>query len=300
MPVEVSPEQHAKVPGAVKLCFQTFGDPSDPALLLIMGLGGPMTWWHDDFCTLLAEQGLFVIRYDNRDVGRSTRFDHATTTRADVVMAFWGVAKGPYSLADMAGDAVGLLDHLGVQAAHVVGVSMGGMIAQTMAIDAGDRVLSLTSIMSTTGAKTKGFQSPRMIPNLLASVEPTREGYIERAIASARLIESPGYPTSVDDHLHRAEVTWERGWAGAGIMRHMLAVLTQPNRTKALGRLTIPTTVIHGTRDPLVHVSGGKATARAVPGARLRLIDGMAHDLPRALWPVFTEEIVATVAQASA
>lgn len=307
--VAVSEELFASLPSGIELCHQTFGDAADPAVLLVMGLGGPMGWWDAEFCTRLAERGFFVIRYDNRDTGRSTHLTQHRVRRADIVRAFLsppsprlarlGVgARAPYSISDLADDGTGLLTALDIEAAHVAGVSMGGMIAQTMAIEHPDRVLSLTSIMSTTGRRRVGWQDPRLVPRLLGSAGPTREAYIERAIESAVAIGSPGFPPDPEASRRRAEVTYDRGWSASGVLRQMMAILTQPDRTVALRGVTAPTTVVHGRKDRLVHRSGGAATAAAVPGAELRVLDGMGHDIPPALWDEFIDAIVSSAERA--
>jgi len=295
-----SGEQFAHLESGIELCYETFGTPDDPAVLLIMGLGGPMGWWDSELCTDLAEHGFFVIRYDNRDTGRSTKLRQHRVTRSDLVKAFAGRARPPYTLRDMAEDAVGLLDHLGISAAHVAGVSMGGMIAQTLAIEHPDRVLSLTSIMSTTGRRTVGWQHPKLIPTMLGSSGRGREGYLANSQRSWKRIGSPGFPTTAERMRARAEETWDRGWAASGVLRHMMAVLTQPDRTKDLSRVGVPTAVIHGLDDPLVHRSGGRATARAIPDAEHVEIAGMGHDLPRQLWPMYIDTIVRTARRATA
>lgn len=293
-----SGEQFAHLESGIELCFETFGSPDDPAVLLIMGLGGPMGWWDSELCTGLAEHGFLVIRYDNRDTGRSTKLRQHRVTRSDLVKAFVGRARPPYTLNHMADDAIGLLDHLRINAAHLAGVSMGGMIAQTLAIEHPGRVLSLTSIMSTTGRRTVGWQHPKLIPTLLGRSGEGREGYLANSQRSWKRISSPAFPTTTERMLARAEETWDRGWAASGVLRHMMAVLTQPDRTKDLGRVRVPTTVIHGRADPLVHRSGGRATARAIPDADHVEIDGMGHDLPRQLWPTYIDAIVQTARRA--
>jgi pimeloyl-ACP methyl ester carboxylesterase len=291
-------EQFAHLDSGIELCYETFGSPGDPAVLLIMGLGGPMGWWDSELCTGLANHGFFVIRYDNRDTGRSTKLRQHRVSRSDVVRAFAGRARPPYTLADMAEDAIGLLDHLGIAAAHVAGVSMGGMIAQTMAIEHPDRVLSLTSIMSTTGRRTVGWQHPKLLPTMLGSSGSGREGYLANSQRSWKRIGSPAFPTTPERMRARAEETWDRGWAASGVLRHMMAVITQPDRTKHLSRVGVPTAVIHGLNDPLVHRSGGRATARAIPDAEHVEIAGMGHDLPRQLWPTIIDTIVRTAHRA--
>lgn len=298
MSVERTGEQFAHLPTGLDLCFESFGERSQPTILLIMGLGGPMGWWDDEFCEQLAGRGFHVVRYDNRDTGRSTKVRQHKVSRLDLVRAFVGLGgSAPYGIGDLALDAIGLLDHLDVDAAHIVGVSMGGMIAQTLAIAYPDRVLSLTSIMSTTGKRTVGWQHPLLIPTLLKGTGPTRDAYIERAMASATAIGSSTYPPDPDRTRLRSETTYDRGWTASGVLRHMMAVLTQPDRTSALGQIQMPTTVIHGTADRLVHPSGGRATAEAIAHATHLEIEGMAHDLPPALWDQIIDAIVDTTAR---
>lgn len=292
-----SEEQFATVSDGIRLCYQTFGDPAADPLLLVMGMGGPMTWWDAELCRMLAGSGFFVIRYDNRDTGRSSRVD-GLVRRNDVVRAFLGGrVRGPYTMADLACDGFGLLDHLGIERSHVVGVSMGGMIAQTMAIAEPDRVLSLTSIQSTTGHRLVGWQHPSLLPNLLGK-GVGREAYIESSVKIWRRIGSPGFPRSDEDIRARAAETYDRGVSAAGVLRQMMAVLTQPDRSRDLRNVKAPTLVIHGLADKLVHVSGGRATSRAVPGAELLLIDGMGHDLPPELYQTFVSAIRRTADRA--
>ena len=206
--------------------------------------------------------------------------------RTHVVRAFLGLpSPAPYGIGDLADDAFALLDHLGIASAHVVGMSMGGMIAQTMAVSRPDRVRSLASIMSTTGRRNVGWQHPSLIPTLLGRVAPGEEGYVANSLKVWRLIGSPGYPSPVEELQDRARETYRRGVSASGVLRQMMAVLTQPDRTARLRRLEMPTVVIHGLADRMVHVSGGRATAAAVPGSELMLVGGMGHDLPRELWP---------------
>jgi pimeloyl-ACP methyl ester carboxylesterase len=296
MSVTVSEELFAPVGRDVEVCYQTFGTPDGEPLLLVMGLGGPMTWWEPALCELLVERGFHVIRFDNRDCGRSTKIA-ARVTRATLVRAFAGQrARAPYSLADMADDAFGLLDHLGLESAHVCGVSMGGMIAQTMAIRHPERVRSLTSIMSTTGKRTVGWQHPSLLPNLLGQ-KAGREGYIEASLRTWKLIGSPAYPDTEEHIRADAGATYDRGVSGSGTLRQMMAILTQPNRAPKLRALTMPALVVHGLADRMVHVSGGRATAAAIPGAELLLIDGMGHDLPPALHETFADGIRRTASR---
>jgi pimeloyl-ACP methyl ester carboxylesterase len=298
--VSSSGEQHASLPSGIDLCYETFGDASNPPILLVMGLGGPMGWWDTEFCERLADRGFFVVRYDNRDTGRSTKLRQHPVTKGDIVRAALGRGRAPYSIADLAGDAFGLLDHLGLDRTHLVGISMGGMIVQTMAIERPERALSMTSIMSTTGRRTVGHVHPKLIPLMLASAGTTRESYTERAVKSALAIGSPAYPPAHDRSVARAHETYDRGWIASGVARHMLAVLTQPDRTKQLAGLDLPVTVIHGRSDPLVHRSGGRATARAIRDADLGEREGRAHDLPPELWDTVIDAIVRTTAKATA
>jgi pimeloyl-ACP methyl ester carboxylesterase len=295
--VAVSDELFAPVGDGVELCYQTFGDPDDDPLLLVMGLGGPMNWWDVELCVMLAERGFYVVRYDNRDTGRSSR-GKGRVTRGMLVSAFAGRrVKAPYTLAALADDAFGLLDHLGLESAHVVGVSMGGMIAQTMAIEQPARVRSLTSIMSTTGRRTVGWQHPSLFPNLLAK-RGSRQDYLDSTVVVWNRIGSPGYPQPEEKVRARAAETWDRGISGSGTLRHMLAVITQPNRGPRLRALRMPALVVHGLADKMVHVSGGRATAAAIPGAELLLIDGMGHDLPPDLFDTFASAIRRTADRA--
>ncbi len=294
-----SEELFSPVGRGIELCYQTFGDPDDDPLLLVMGLGGPMTWWDPEFCEALARQGFYVVRYDNRDTGRSTVLD-VRVGRSTLLRAFAGTrVRVPYTLADLADDAFGLLDHLGLSSAHVVGISMGGMIAQTMAIARPDRVRSLTSIMSTTGKRTVGWQNPTLYPSLLASRKPGRAAYVASSAAFWKLIGSPAYPQTTEQVEKRAGDTFDRGVSASGVVRQMLAVLTQPNRSQRLHSVRVPTLVVHGLADKMVHVSGGRATASAVPGAELLLVDGMGHDLPPALFETFVAAIRRTADRAT-
>lgn len=299
MGVAVSKEQLAALESGVEVAYQTFGDPSDEPLLLVMGLSGPMIWWDATLCEMLARAGFFVIRYDNRDTGRSTAFGSHRVTRRMLIRAFLGrKVRAPYTLEDLGEDGFGLLGHLGIESAHVVGISMGGMIAQTMALAHAERVRSLTSIMSTTGRRTVGWQDPKLLPRLLQRAPTTEEAYITANAAFWSLIGSPGYPMEPEYFRTRAHDTWELGTNPAGVLRQMVAILSQPDRTRALRTLTMPTLVVHGMQDRMVHVSGGRATARAVPGAELLLIQGMGHDLPPELFPQLVEAIRAVADRA--
>ncbi len=297
--VEVSEERFAALPSGIDICYQTFGDPGGEPLLLVMGLGGPMTWWNADFCRMLAERGFFVIRYDNRDSGRSTRV-RARVGRRMLVRSFLsGRGRPPYTMQDLADDAVGLLDHLDVAAAHVVGISMGGMIVQTMALSHRQRVLSLTSIMSTTGRRSVGWQDPRLLPLLVTPRGKSREAYVEHSSKLWSIIGSPLYPDTTEAVRERAAETWDRGVSAAGVVRQMAAILSQADRSRQLRSLRVPTLVIHGMDDKMVHVSGGRATSRSVPGSELVLIPGMGHDVPVSLHETFVDAIRRTADRAA-
>lgn len=295
MSTELSGEQRARV-GDIEVCYETFGDRSAPALLLIMGLNSQMVLWEDDFCEQLADRGFWVIRFDNRDCGRSTVLrDAPIPKRWQLLVRHPSCAA--YSLDDMADDAAGLLDQLGVERAHIVGASMGGMIAQGLAIRHTERVRSLVSIMSTTGNRRVGRPSPRVAPLLLRPAPRGREAYIRDFVATWKIIGSPAYHDPVRLRA-MAERCYERGVHPAGGARQLAAIVTARDRTPALRNLRIPTTVIHGDVDPLVAPSGGRATAAAIPGARLVMIPGMGHDMPPQLWDRILDEIEATTARA--
>ena len=294
-------EATVDLPTGIRLTYETFGPADAEPLLLVMGLGGPMTWWHLDLCAQLAARGFLVIRFDNRDIGHSSRVPARTRpNRRSLLRAYVGDRRSvPYTLDDMADDSFCLLDALGIDGAHVTGVSMGGMIAQTMALAKPDRVRSLVSIMANTGNRRVGWQHPRLLRLLVQPPARTRDEYLERAPATWAAIGSGGrYATPDDEIRRRAGETWDRAHDRGGATRHTLAVVAQPDRTAGLARLRVPTCVVHGLSDRLVHSSGGRATARAVPGAELVLVPGMAHDLPRPLWPVFTDAIDRTAARA--
>jgi len=298
MSVPVSPEEFTTVSPGVRLCYQTFGSPEGDPLVLVMGLGGPMTWWDPQLCTMLAEAGFHVVRFDNRDTGRSSRV-RGRVTRTQLVRSFLGRGgKAPYTLSDMAADAFGLMDHLGWESAHVAGVSMGGMIAQTMAVDQPRRVRSLTSIMSTLGKRTVGWQHPTLLPALIGPRVAGREGYVTSSAKMWKLIGSPAYPADEEQVRARAEETYDRGVSASGVMRQMVAILNQPDRSRALASLRIPAAVVHGSADKMVHVSGGRATARAIPGAELLVVEGMGHDMPADLFETLSEIIRRTADRA--
>lgn len=264
--------------GDLDLCFETFGDPADPALLLVMGFGVQMTGWPVRLCRMFADAGFFVIRYDHRDIGLSTRLadavvDHDALDRGDPA----GLA---YTLGDMADDGIALVRSLGVDRVHVLGASMGGMVAQEMAIRHPDVVASLCSIMSTTGDRSVGQADPALLARLAAPVADGRSAAIERAVEVRRLVAGDRYPWDAEEARRTTESGYDRAHYPEGADRHRMAVRFAPDRTEALGRLSMPALVIHGDRDPLVDVSGGIATARAIPDAELVVLAGVGHEIP--------------------
>jgi pimeloyl-ACP methyl ester carboxylesterase len=256
-----------------------------------------MIAWDDAFCGMLAERGFRVVRFDNRDIGRSTKL-RAAGVPNPLEMMVGRRGSAPYLLSDMAADAVGLMDHLGIEAAHLVGASMGGMIVQTAAIEHAERVRSLTSIMSSTGSRRVGHPSYKTFGLLLGKPPREREAAIERVVKTFKVIGSPGYPFEEERVRQVAGRSFDRGHSQAGIARQLHAITASGDRTPGLRRLEIPAAVIHGKNDVLVNPSGGRATAKAIPGARLKMIDGMGHDMPRELWTTFVEEIAANAARA--
>lgn len=280
----------------IELAYETFGDPSARPVLLIMGLATQMIAWDEEFCGMLAERGFRVVRFDNRDIGRSTKIRSAGVP--NLLDLLVGRGRPEYRLRDMAADTVGLMDHLGVEAAHLVGASMGGMIAQCAAIGHPRRVRSLCSIMSTTGSRRVGHPSYKTFGLLLGKPPREREAAIERVVKTFRTIGSPAYPFEEQRIRELADRSFDRGHSQAGIARQLHAITASGDRTHQLRKLRLPAVVIHGRSDVLVNPSGGRATARAIPAARLKMIEGMGHDMPRPLWPTFVEEISCNAARA--
>lgn len=277
--------EYADLPSGVTIAYDSFGDPGDPALLLVMGLGMQMLGWDEDFCGLLVDRGYRVIRFDNRDVGLSTKFPEGG--RPNIVAGAVGVtASAPYKLADMAGDAVGLLDHLGIDAAHVTGASMGGMISQTIAARHPERVRSLCSIMSSPGGR-KVATMPRMsvIGTLLSRPPNGREEYAAHVAKLFERIGSPGFPHDLERLRRRALMGYDRCFYPVGTARQLMAIMASGDRTEEIRNITAPTLAIHGKADKLLPYAGGEAVAAAIPAARLELIEGMGHDLPVQIWP---------------
>ncbi len=283
----------------IDVCYEEFGETGDPPLLLIMGLGAQMIAWDDEFCQSLSGRGLRVIRFDNRDVGKSTWWDTPDLDlTSELTKAMGGQPiKAPYLLSDMAADAAGLLDALDLRAAHIVGASMGGMIAQTFAIEHPDRTLSLTSIMSTTGDADVGQPKPEMLAMLLQPAPQSRDAAIEQSVNSARVISSPEH---FDEELtrERAAINYDRAFNPVGVGRQLLAILASGSRSAGLAGLDVPTLVIHGQGDPLVQLSGGERTAAVIPGAELLVIEDMGHDLPQAHWSQIIERITTLASRA--
>ncbi|WP_432825529.1 alpha/beta fold hydrolase [Dactylosporangium sp. CA-092794] len=266
----------------IEICYETFGDPARPAMLLIMGLGVQLTAWEPEFCQAFADQGFYVIRYDNRDTGLSTRCEPGTS----------GTEDGAYTLYDMAADGIGLLATLGIARAHVVGASMGGMIAQAMAIRYPDQVLSLCSIMSTTGAPGVNAADPRALGAVTATEPETRDDAVRSAVARARLLAGGGFSFDEPRVRRRAAAAFDRANYPAGKQRHRAAIAATGDRTEALRQLRLPTVVIHGDSDPVMTPSCGKATAAAIPGAKLVVIAGMGHEIPLGAQPQIIEAVV--------
>ena len=280
---------------AIAIAYETFGDPSDPAVLLVMGFGTQMLGWDADFCRMLSARGRYVIRYDNRDCGLSTKLDEHplhlgefidAVTSGDVDRAF---AMAPYSLLDMARDGMDLLTWLGVDQAHVVGSSMGGMIAQRMAIAFPERVLSLTSMMSSTGEQEYGQATPEAQQVLFSSRPVDREGYV--AAAARELVWASRRYGEAAQLRALAAASYDRAYYPAGVPRQLAAMIVDGSRAQALKALLVPTLIIHGLDDTLIDPSGGRRTAELVPGSRLLLLEDMGHDRPRALWPDLIDAI---------
>jgi pimeloyl-ACP methyl ester carboxylesterase len=274
------------------LFYDVRGPDDGVPMLLVMGLGAQYQEWDHDFVAALTDRGFRVVRYDNRDVGESSRTPAGDVAIGEQLLAAFsgGEVKPPYLLSDMAADAVGLLDHLDIAAAHVVGVSMGGMIAQTLAIEHPDRVLTLTSIMSTTGDPDVGAPSPEAMGVLMRPQAADRDTAIEQRVEAGRIIGSPEHFDEAKARARSSEA-YDRGYNPVGVGQQLLAILGSGSRTEALRSVDVPTLVVHGEIDPLVNVTGGKRTAEAVPGAELLLIDDMGHDLPAVHWPQIVEAI---------
>jgi pimeloyl-ACP methyl ester carboxylesterase len=266
----------------IKIEYETFGDPSLPALLLIIGLGSQLIHWQDEFCQQIADIGYHVIRYDNRDVGLSTKLDGVGMPEImEKVMAIFSGQEvtTPYTIEDMANDAVGLLDALNIDKAHICGMSMGGMIAQTFAINNPSRTLSLISIYSHSGRK-EIVPTQEVMEAMMEPVPEEREQYIDYQLNLFKLIYGTGLPFDIEFHRKVFARTYDRSFCPEGTGRQYLAIMVQKDRTPELGKLKMPSLIIHGDEDPLVPITGGKATADAIPGAEFMIVKGMGHVLP--------------------
>ena len=274
----------------IEIEYVTEGDPSDPALLLVMGLGAQLTTWPQGFVDGLRERGFFVILYDNRDSGLSTKFEGLP----DIAALFTGtdLSSTAYRIEDMADDGAALLAALGIARAHVVGVSMGGMITQALVINHPELFVSASSIMSTTGDRTVGAPTGEAMTALLRPVATSRDEAIQASVEGSLVIGSPGYPTDERILRERAAAAYDRSYCPDGTARQLGAILGSPDRTEGLHGVRMPFLVVHGEADPLVTLSGGEATAAAVPGSKLLTFPGMGHDLPEPLWGAITDAIV--------
>ena len=288
--IPYSGEKIAKT-GEMEIAYDTFGNPSSSPMLLIMGLGAQMIRWDEAFCNAIAAQGHWVIRFDNRDAGLSTKFDETGVPNVMALIQGQSV-EVPYKLNDMAKDAIGLLDTLGVKKADVVGVSMGGMIAQAMAIHYPERVRTLTSIMSSTGNPDLPQPTPEAMGALLAPAASNRSEYITNQLTVAKILHGPVYPLDEDYVRNYAERSYDRCYDPTGLPRQLAAILASGSRNKGLAKVKIPTLVIHGKADPLVPFQGGEDTAKSISGAKLLLIDGMGHSFPIEAVPQILQAIL--------
>ncbi len=289
----------AVVSTGVELEYDVFGAAEAPTVVLVMGFSLQLVAWEPRFCESIAARGFRVVRFDNRDVGKSTKLAHAGFP--DFPRAMGGDrSAAPYAIEDMADDLGAFVVALGVPAAHVVGVSMGGFIVQETAIRHPGRVLSLASIMSSTGNRAVGGSKPEALAVLFAPPAADRDGAVERALTTWRVLRSPGFPYDEEGVRRRTLDAWNRDHEPAGVARQAAAIVTQRDRTADLARLKTPAVVIHGAADPLIDVSGGEATAAAIPGARLVVVPGMGHDLPPEVWPTVVDAIVDNARRAEA
>ena len=280
----------------ITLCYDAFGDPADPPLVLIMGLATQMIVWDEDFCKALARRGCYVIRFDNRDIGLSTKLaEPRPPSLADVLLTAVTRSnlRARYTLRDMANDTLGLFDALGIASAHVVGISMGGAIGQELAIHYPARIRSLTSIMSSTGDPKLPPPTWSAMGVLIARPGPSRESYLRQYVKTWRTLTGDKFPFDEASTRRQGERAFERGLNPAGAARQMLAIVASGNRRDALRKVTVPTLVIHGTNDPLVRYQAAPDLAAAIPNAKLLPIEGMGHSLPRPAWPQIIEAIVA-------
>ncbi|MDH5373142.1 MAG: alpha/beta fold hydrolase [Acidimicrobiia bacterium] len=283
-----------------EIYYETLGRPSDPTVILITGLGGQLIDWNVEFCSMLVDRGLHVVRFDNRDSGLSTMFDNADL---DLSAAINSALAGepievPYTLSDMTADLLGLLDHLDVKRAHVVGVSMGGMIAQTLAVEHPERVASLTSIMSSTGSRAVGQPTPEAVAVLFERPPVDRTGAIDASVRARQIIGSPAY-FDLETARTEAGAAFDRSFNPDATGRQLAAIYAAGNRTAQVAGISAPALVIHGELDTLINVSGGQHTAETIPGAQLLVFDDMGHDLPKPLWPALIDAISNHIAAAA-
>jgi pimeloyl-ACP methyl ester carboxylesterase len=283
----------------ITLSYEVLGDPASPPLVLITGLGMQMVHWPMDFCAGLVDHGFSVIRFDNRDTGRSTKIEDGPSP--NIAAGYAGYTESAsYNLRDMADDVAGLLDALGLDAAHILGVSLGGTVAQTLAIAHPERVLSLISVMSTTGQRRGGLPDPRVLALFMRRPRNDKAAYVDHVVKMFRAGASPAYPFQEAEHRAMLELAVDRCYHPRAAPRQMLAMLDSGDRTRDLRRLQLPTLVVHGRQDVMMPVSGGRATARAIPGAAYLELDGMGHDLPRPLWPMIMHAVVGLTTRAAA
>ena len=285
----------------IEIEYDTFGDPSSKPLLLIMGIRAQMIRWEKEFCEKFVEKGFYVIRFDNRDVGLSTKFDEAG--EPDIMKLYMKLAKGEriesvYTLNDMADDAAGLLSALGIDKAHICGASMGGAIAQIFAYRHPSRILSLTSIMSSTGNPDLPGPKPEVLKLLNLPTPTTREAIIEDRVTRLRIYHGPCFPFDEEKWREFATISYERSHYPPGYSRQFVAIRATGNIKPALSSIRVPTLVIHGSEDPLVPVEGGKDTAEAISGAEFLIIEGMGHSLPIEVWPKIVDAITKNASKA--
>ena len=290
MKVPYSGEKFVKIDG-IEICYDTFGKKTDPALLLIMGLASQMITWEEKFCEEIASHGYFVIRFDNRDIGLSTKFDDAPVPNVFALIQGETVDV-PYKLIDMTKDAIGLLDALEIDKAHICGVSMGGMIAQMMAIHYPKRVHTLISIMSTTGDPTLPQANPEAMNTLLAPPESERDANIRQGIETWKILNGGVLPFNEEFARKRVARAYDRSFYPEGSGRQLAAIIASGSRKEELKSVNIPSLIIHGDADPLIPIEGGEDTAKSIPNAKFIKIKGMGHDIPLELAPRVIDEIV--------
>ena len=280
----------------IRIEYETFGEKDSPPLLLIIGLAGQLTDWDEELCRQLAQAGLYVIRFDNRDAGLSSKIEEAGVP--DIMQVVMALMKGepvnpPYTIEDMAADTLGLMDALSIQKAHICGMSMGGMIAQTFALNYPQRTLSLISIYSRTGDPGEPQPKPEVMPFLSTPPPEERDAYIEYSMKFLNTLAGPGFPYDQKWLREHASQAYDRSCYPQGAARQVVAIMTQKDRKPALASLATPTLVVHGSADPIARVECGRNTAAAIPGAKLMIIDGMGHDLPHGgAWPKIIQAII--------